>query len=65
MAQQPRRTGDDDWMHRLLKQELAFLRMVAAELQRVANEAPEIADRVRQIANKVTADAADLERKLG
>ena len=49
---------------RLLRNQIAFLRMAAIEMRNLANEAPEIAPQLRQIADKLEADAADLLDQL-
>ena len=50
---------------RLLRREIAFLRMAAIEMRHLADQAPEIAPQLRQIADQLEADAADLLQNLG
>ena len=50
---------------RLLRNQIAFLRMAAIEMRNLANAALEIAPELRQIADKLEDDAAELLNKLG
>ena len=50
---------------RLLRNQIAFLRMAAVEMRNIADQAPEVASQLRMMADQLDAEAADLLRQLG
>ena len=50
---------------RLLRNQIAFLRMSAVEMRNIADQAPEVASQLRMMADQLDAEAADLLRQLG
>jgi len=47
---------------RLLRNQIAFLRMAAVEMRNIADQAPEVASQLRMMADQLDAEAADLLR---